>query len=69
LDPDAFAELDPLMKQLPNDVTLFRVQVPQTKKGKTDLGDLSMEEAQRVIMDSEPMKKNRLYVWIAPLPF
>jgi len=65
LDPDAFAELDPLISKLGNDVSVLLIKLPESKDGsKVDLGSLSMEEALVVVRNAEPMKKNRLYVWV-----
>ena len=65
-DPDAYSELDPLMSKLGNDINLYRVQVPDIKGKKADLGELSMEEAYRVIVNSEKVNKNNLYIWLDP---
>src|ERR1017187_879808 len=64
LDPDAFAELDPLMSKLGNDINLYHVQVPNIKGKKADLGELSMEEAYKTVMNSPKMNKKQLYVWM-----
>jgi hypothetical protein len=66
LDNDAFAELDPLMSKIGDDINLYRIQVPDVKGEKADLGSLSMEEAYKVIMASEKMRRNRLYIWVDP---
>jgi hypothetical protein len=67
IDPDAFAELEPLMEKLGNEASLYYVKVPERRgKKKTDLGDLSIDDAYRVIMSSEKMQRNRLYMWIDP---
>lgn len=67
LDPDAFAELDPLLSKLGDDISLYRVNLPESSKGKIDLGSLSPEEACRCVMNSEKMQRNKLYVWLKPL--
>jgi hypothetical protein len=64
LDPDAFSELDPLMKKLGDDISLYRVELPHIKGRKIDLGELSMEKAYQAIMNSSKMNKNHLYVWL-----
>lgn len=66
LDPDAFAEIDPLMKKLGNDVNVFRVNIP-IRKGVKDLGDLSFDEAYQVINSAEPIVGGKLYIWMKPL--
>jgi hypothetical protein len=69
LDPDAFAELDPLLTKLGDDINLFYVKLPEVKGEKVDLGRLSMEEAYRVILSSERMTKGKMYVWFNPFVF
>jgi hypothetical protein len=66
LDPDAFAELDPLMTKLGNDINIYKVEIPDVNGQKADLGSLSMEEAYKTIMASEKMNKNKLYIWLDP---
>jgi hypothetical protein len=66
LDPDAYAELDPLLSKLGNGISLYRVQVPEIKGEKSDLGALSIEEAYKVIMNSEKINKSKLYIWLDP---
>ena len=66
LDPDAFAELGPLLKKLGEDVEVYKVDVP-IRKGVKDLGDLSLEESVRVINRSVLIKPGRLYVWLRPI--
>jgi hypothetical protein len=66
LDPDAFAELDPLLKKLGEEVRVYKVDIP-IREGVKDLGDLSLEESVRVINNSSPVLPGRLYVWMKPL--
>ena len=66
LNPDAFAEIGPLMQKLGNDVNVFKVNIP-IRKGVKDLGDLSIDEAFEVISKAEPIINGKLYIWMKPL--
>lgn len=66
LDPDAFSELNPLMRKLDN-IELRYVSILQTGDDKADLGSLSMEKARDAILSSETMSPNKLYIWLKPL--
>ncbi len=66
LDPDAFAELGPLLNKFRDAIELYRVEIPKTN-GKPDLGALSLEEAKDCILRSKPLLRNRIYIWLRPL--
>jgi hypothetical protein len=67
LDPDAFAELDPLLTKLGDSATVYRPELPKSKSGeKVDLGSLSMEDALSVLQQAKEAKKSRLAVWMNP---
>lgn len=66
LDPDAFAEIDPLLSKFKNDIECYRVEVPQNN-GKPDLGALSFQEAKDCISRAKPLYRNQLNVWLKPL--
>jgi hypothetical protein len=69
LDPDAFSELDSLLCKLGVGIDVRLIRLPESTKGKVDLGSLSMEDALKTILAAEPMVRGKLYVWLKPLTF
>jgi hypothetical protein len=67
LDPDAFMEIDPLLAKFNDQLEIYKVDIPKVGD-KPDLGALSFEDARDCILASKPLKKNRLHVWMKPLP-
>lgn len=64
LDPDAFAQLDPLLSKLGDEVGVYRVNLPTSSKEKIDLGSLPPEIACQRVRESKRMQKNRIYIWL-----
>ncbi len=58
LDPDAAAEIDPLLEKF-EDVEVFRVVVPE---GFKDLGAMTLEGARDAILASEPLPRGRMHL-------
>jgi hypothetical protein len=67
LDPDAWAEIGPLIEKFNDAVELLKVEIPEMKGKKPDLGALSFEEAKRCILAAKPLLRNRMNFWLRPM--
>jgi hypothetical protein len=68
IDPDAFLELDPIKRKFGEDIELRRIELKISSK-KIDLGELSFEEAHRVVLSAPTMNRLKPFVFSKSFAF